>query len=229
MKLLKQKKINLLKNNYFLCYKVSVLNTNELLFENIICFLSNSMLLKILGNNGSGKTTLFNIFLNIKNKSFGYIKLSIANKLIFNNIYNKYMCLLTESKNLITNSEIKIIAKFWYKMFILIYNLQIKTNFQLIQKLNNILVLTHSQNFQNINIEFLSSGQKKRVQFITLFYIFFPLWLIDEPTSALDIKMLKIFNQYLYYHIIFGGTIIYISHEFIPLKTFFLDLNYKTL
>lgn len=70
---------------------------------------------------------------------------------------------------------------------------------------------------EDLNVRFLSAGQKRRVLLARLAVRQATLWILDEPFTALDVKAVEMLSGLIVEHVTNGGIAILTSHQTIPL------------
>lgn len=65
----------------------------------------------------------------------------------------------------------------------------------------------------NIQVAFLSAGQKRRAALARLLVAYRPLWLLDEPLTALDAASRARFANAMRDHCALGGVVVAATHE----------------
>ncbi len=203
----------LLANN--ICFK----RNNKNILKNIDLSLSPKKIIHVTGNNGSGKTTLLKIICNILEPQEGNIFWKSKN--IKKNTFDFYKDLTFIMDRESSNINLTLFENifFWKQLF----SSKIKNN-----EIDSILDLLLLKKYKNTLVNYLSYGERKKLELIRLIIEQKKLWVLDEPYLGLDQKTIKILNQTIINHLDLDGMIIFTSH-FIPeinnLETLNLDNN----
>ena len=83
----------------------------------------------------------------------------------------------------------------------------------------NILKLLSIDNYINIPINYLSSGEIKKFELLRLIIEKKKLWILDEPYSGLDSITIELINETFKNHIENNGMIIFSSHYYPEIRT----------
>ena len=70
---------------------------------------------------------------------------------------------------------------------------------------------------EDLPVNCLSAGQKRRVLLARLLLRQAKLWILDEPFNALDIRAVEMLSELILEHIVSGGMAIMTSHQEIPI------------
>ena len=70
---------------------------------------------------------------------------------------------------------------------------------------------------EDLPVNCLSAGQKRRVLLARLLLRQAKLWILDEPFNALDVRAVEMLSELILEHIASGGMAIMTSHQEIPM------------
>lgn len=70
---------------------------------------------------------------------------------------------------------------------------------------------------EDLPVNCLSAGQKRRVLLARLLLRKAKLWILDEPFNALDVRAVEMLSELISEHIVAGGMAIMTSHQEIPM------------
>ena len=93
---------------------------------------------------------------------------------------------------------------FWKKLFSSLIS---------IKEIDALLELLSLSKYRNTLINFLSSGEIKKLELARLIIEQKKLWILDEPYTSLDITTMNLLNETFINHAKSGGMIIFSSHE----------------
>lgn len=142
-----------------------------------------------LGKNGSGKSTIFKSLCKQLNVSSGQILLNNQNiKNIKNKNFAKEVGILFQENSITGDLTVKELISYGRFPYIGLYSEISKEDEEYI---NNAMEMTNTIQYQNKQINELSSGQKQMVWIAMLLAQNSNIMLFDEPTTYLDLK-----NQY---------------------------------
>jgi heme exporter protein A len=71
---------------------------------------------------------------------------------------------------------------------------------------------------EDLPVNCLSAGQKRRVLLARLLLRQAKLWILDEPFNALDVRAVEMLSELILEHIASGGMAIMTSHQEIPMR-----------
>lgn len=174
---------------------------DKLILSNINLSLKSGELLWLQGVNGAGKTTLIKLICGLLTPCTGEIYWKEQKLKEYGPEYNRELIYLGHKpavKNLLTVAEQ---CQQW------------TTEPCALQKLNDILQQFDLLEKQDIFINQLSEGQRRRVALTQLLLRQAPLWLLDEPFTALDQKGIEFLLGLLKIHIQQGGMAIVSTHH----------------
>ena len=70
---------------------------------------------------------------------------------------------------------------------------------------------------EDLPVNCLSAGQKRRVLLARLLLRKAKRWILDEPFNALDVRAVEMLSELISEHIVAGGMAIMTSHQAIPM------------
>ena len=171
--------------------KISLHFGKRKILENLTFNLSQGEILGLLGPNGVGKSTIFNIIIGLLRPNYGSIFIegkNVINETIFNRTKKYRIGFVPQNggyfHDLTLRENLKAISE------IVIKDKKLRD-----EKINLLISKFELEALQNIEAEFLSGGQKKRLV-ISLALMSDPkILLLDEPFAALDIMTIKNLQQ----------------------------------
>ncbi len=188
----------LLSNN------LSFIRNDKKIFKDLNISLSPKKIIHLRGRNGIGKTTLIKILVNLLLPSTGDIYWNGKN--IKKNL-NEYFNNLTYIMDICTSKyEMTVIEniKFWKKLF------SSRIESKEIDAIINLLLL---EDCKNKKVNYLSTGEIKKLELCRLVIEQKKLWILDEPYVGLDESMIDLLNETFKNHIANEGMIIFSSHS----------------
>ena len=182
---------------------ITCVKGSNLLFKNLQFALNASDTLVVTGPNGSGKSSLLRIMAGLSRPADGIIRWDSAN--IANDTYAhsrrlNYLGHSNGTKSMLSAGQD---LNFWSKI----------RDQRGSDKTNSILEYFNLFSKRNLPIQFLSSGQKRRVALARLVIHPASLWLLDEPTNGLDADGLSIFESMVLEFRNTGGIVVIATHE----------------
>ncbi len=179
------------------------------IFQGMNISLPSNRIIHLKGRNGIGKTTLIKILANMLFPTTGEIYWNGKN--IKKNLYEfftdlTYIMDIQTSKNELTVSEN---IKFWMKLF----SSNIKQ-----KQLERIFELLSLDKYKNIQVNFLSKGEIRKLELFRLVIEQKNLWILDEPYVGLDESAYELINETFRNHIENNGMIFFSSHHYPELK-----------
>jgi len=187
-----------------LANNLSFQRNDKKIFKDLNISLSPKKIIHLRGRNGIGKTTLIKILVNMLLPSTGDIYWKGKNiKKNLNEFFNNltYIMDICTSKNEMTVIEN---IKFWKKLF------SSPIESKEIDAIINLLLL---ENYKNTKVNYLSTGEIKKLELCRLVIEQKKLWILDEPYVGLDELTIDLINETFRNHIANGGMIIFSSHN----------------
>ena len=188
----------------FLANNLSFKRNDQKIFKNLDISLSPKKIINLRGRNGIGKTTLIKILVNLLLPSTGDIYWNGKNiKKNLNEFFNNltYIMDICTSKHEMTVIEN---IKFWKKLF------SSPIESKEIDAIMNLLLL---EDYKNTKVNYLSTGEIRKLELCRLVIEHKKLWILDEPYAGLDELMIDLINETFKNHIANGGMIIFSSHN----------------
>ena len=183
---------------------LSIKRSNKKILENINLSLGPGKVILLKGKNGSGKTTLLKSIINIIEPSSGSI--FWKGKPLKKNLYDFYnnITYISDRTSSLNKLSVKDNVNIWKKIFLSkIHDDQIE----------NILQTLKLDIHLNQNVNSLSFGEAKKLEFLRLIIENKKIWILDEPLSNLDDESIDIIRQTFEDHCSNGGSIIFSSHQ----------------
>lgn len=183
---------------------LSCIRDDRLLFESLNFELNSGQVLLLEGKNGSGKTSLLRILCGFREADEGQITWngqSIDDSDFYANV--AYVGHLDGIKKELTVLE----------------NLKIALALSLpgTYSIDDALEKVHLAGYDDVLVQSLSAGQKRRLSLARLLITHNHLWILDEPFTSLDREGIKIIETLMTEHVSNGGMIILTSHHDIAL------------
>ncbi len=187
----------LINNIYFYRNNIKIL-------ENISISISPKKIIHLRGNNGVGKTTLLKIISNILEPKEGNIFWNGKNIKKITYEYYKDLTFIMDSQTSNSNLTVYENISFWCNLF----SSSIKSN-----EISSLLDLFDLQKYKNVHVNYLSYGEKKKLELLRLVIEQKKLWILDEPFMGLDSNSIDIINQTIINHAQQSGMVILTSHN----------------
>ena len=179
------------------------------IFKELNISLAPKKIIHLKGQNGIGKTTLIKILVNILIPNTGEIYWNGKNvkknlSEFFANL--TYIMDAQTSKNELTVNEN---IQFWMKLF----SSNIKS-----KQLEGVFNLLSLNKYKNIQVNFLSKGEIRKLELFRLIIEQKKLWILDEPYVGLDESTNELINETFRNHAENGGMILFSSHHYPELQ-----------
>ena len=186
-----------------LANSLSFQRNKKIIFNNLNISLSPKKIIHIRGRNGVGKTTLIKVLTNMIFPISGEIYWNGKN--IKNNLSNYFNNLTYIMDSQTSKNELTVMEniKFWIKLCS--SNINSK-------ELDAIFDLLMLNNYKNTKVNFLSSGEIRKLELCRLIIERKKLWILDEPFVGLDDSTIELINETFKNHINNEGMIIFSSH-----------------
>ena len=179
------------------------------IFKEVDISLVPKKIIHLQGRNGIGKTTLIRILVNMILPSTGaiYWKGKSIKKNLKEYLTNiTYIMDTHTSKSEMTVSEN---IQYWIKLF----TSPIKS-----KQLDAIFNLLALDNYKKTKVNYLSTGEIKKLELCRLVIERKKLWILDEPYAGLDELTTDLINETFKNHILNDGMIIFSSHYYPQLQ-----------
>ena len=187
-----------------LANNLSFQRNNKKIFSELNISLSPKKIIHLRGRNGIGKTTLIKILTNMLLPSSGEIYWNGKNiKKNLNEFFSNLTYIMDTQTSKIEMTVMENI-KFWKKLF----SSPIK-----LKEIDEIINLLLLEDYKNTKVNYLSTGEIKKLELCRLVIEQKKLWILDEPYVGLDELMINIINETFKNHIANGGMIIFSSHS----------------
>ena len=188
----------LLANNIFF-YR-----NDNIILQDVSLALSPHKIINITGANGVGKTTLLKILTQILIPEKGDIFWNGKN--IKKNLFDYYKDVTFVMDKQTSNINLSVIENiyYWKKLFSSLISFK---------EIDAILDLLSLSSYRNTLLNFLSSGEIKKLELARLVIEQKKLWILDEPYISLDIETKNLLNETFINHTKSGGMIIFSSHD----------------
>tara|TARA_Y100000590_G_scaffold130848_1_gene149441 strand:+ start:176 stop:790 length:615 start_codon:yes stop_codon:yes gene_type:complete len=183
-----------------LANNLSFIRGEKQLFKEIDISLSPNSIVQIKGRNGIGKTTLIKILSNIILPSSGKVYWNSKN-IKNNKDFYKNLTYIMDSHTSKKDLTVLENTKFWHKLF------SSKIKFKELESILELLSLNKSS-----KVEYLSMGEKRKLELSRLVIEQKKLWILDEPFLGLDSSSTDLINETFKNHIKNDGMIIFASH-----------------
>ena len=186
-----------------LANNISFYRNNRIILKDVSLALPPQKIINITGANGVGKTTLLKILTQVLMPEKGSIFWNGKN--IKKNLFDYYKAVTFIMDKQTSNINLSVIENifFWKKLF------SSKINSK---ETDAILDLLSLSSYRNTLINFLSSGEIKKLELARLIIEQKKLWVLDEPYLGLDIDTINLLNETFINHTKSGGMIIFSSH-----------------
>lgn len=197
----------------FMSHDLGFERDGRALFHALHINLKPGSILKVIGVNGSGKTTLLRTLAGLLSPTQGTIWFLYKSRLI--PIQMNEIC----------------------KLIYISHKTPLLDGLTCMESLNRILVLQGNevQNYsnllnkvglhrmENVLVEHLSAGQRRRLLMAQLYHTEMPLWILDEPFTNLDENACQAIKKLIREHVQNNGMVILSSHKEI------IDLNFSQI
>ena len=187
-----------------LANNLSFQRNNKEIFKNLNISLTPKKIIHLRGRNGIGKTTLIKILTNMLLPSSGEIYWNGKNiKKNLNEFFSNLTYIMDTPTSKIEMTVIENI-RFWKKLFSSLIKLK---------EIDAIINLLSLEDYKNTKVNYLSTGEIKKLELCRLVIEQKKLWILDEPYVGLDELMINLINETFKNHIANGGMIIFSSHS----------------
>jgi len=187
-----------------LANNISFFRNNTIILKDISLALSPHKIINVTGANGVGKTTLLKILTQTLIPEKGNIFWNGKN--IKKNLFDYYKDVTFVMDKQTSNINLSVIENiyFWKKLFSSLISTK---------EIDAMLNLLSLSGYRNTLINFLSSGEIKKLELARLVIEQKKLWILDEPYMSLDMETKNLLNETFINHAKSGGMIIFTSHD----------------
>ena len=183
---------------------LSCIRDDRVLFDGLNFQLQAGQILLLEGKNGSGKTSLLRILCGFREPDAGEVQWS--NEAINDSSYYADMAYVGHldgvKKELTVLENLKVCLA-----------LGISGQYSIAEALSKV----HLQGYDDVLVQALSAGQKRRLSLARLLITHNILWILDEPFTSLDKQGIALIESLMLEHCANGGMIVLTSHHEITL------------
>ena len=182
---------------------LSCIRDDRVLFEDLTFVVEASQVLLLEGKNGSGKTSLLRILCGFREPDAG--ELYWCGQLLNNQYYAQMMYVGHQDgvKNELTVRENLLMS--------------LALGFASQLSIEQALEKVYLQGFDDMLVQSLSAGQKRRLSLARLLITDNKLWILDEPFTSLDKQGIAVVEALMIEHVKQGGLIVLTSHHEVKL------------
>lgn len=184
---------------------LSCIRDDRVLFEDLDFALQAGQVLLLEGKNGSGKTSLLRILCGFREPDAGQV--FWCNEAINDSRYYADMAYVGHldgvKKELTVLENLKVALALG------------QTGAYSIQQA---LAKVHLAGYDDVLVQALSAGQKRRLSLARLLITHNTLWILDEPFTSLDKQGIALIESLMTEHCVGGGMIVLTSHHDIDLQ-----------
>jgi heme exporter protein A len=184
--------------------ELSCIRDDRILFAGLNFQLQAGQILLLEGKNGSGKTSLLRILCGFREADAGEVRW--GNEAINDSSYYADMAYVGHldgvKKELTVLENLKVCLA-----------LGMKGQYSIDEALKKV----HLQGYDDVLVQALSAGQKRRLSLARLLITHNILWILDEPFTSLDKQGIALIESLMLEHCDNGGMIVLTSHHDITL------------
>ena len=183
---------------------LSCIRDDRVLFENLTFELVSGQILLLEGKNGSGKTSLLRILCGFREPDSGHI--NWCGEAINDSQFYAQMAYVGHldgiKKELTVQENLKM---------------SLALSSPGMYSINEALTKVHLSGYDDVLVQALSAGQKRRLSLARLLITENFLWILDEPFTSLDKQGIALIETLMTDHCANGGMIVLTSHHEIDL------------
>ena len=183
---------------------LSCIRDDRVLFENLAFELVSGQVLLLEGKNGSGKTSLLRILCGFREPDSG--ELHWCGETINDSQFYAQMAYVGHLDGI--KKELTVLENL--KM-----SLALSSPGR--YSINEALTKVHLAGYDDVLVQALSAGQKRRLSLARLLITENSLWILDEPFTSLDKQGIALIETLMTEHCACGGMIVLTSHHDIEL------------
>lgn len=184
---------------------LACIRDDRLLFESLNFQLKSGQVLLLEGKNGSGKTSLLRILCGFREPDEGSISWegqALNDSDFYANVaYVGHLDGIKKELTVLENLKMSLA-------------LSRPGSYSIDQALEKV----HLAGYDDVLVQSLSAGQKRRLSLARLLITDNHLWILDEPFTSLDREGIKVIETLMHEHVSRGGMIILTSHHDIALS-----------
>ncbi|MGZ4980791.1 MAG: cytochrome c biogenesis heme-transporting ATPase CcmA [Methylobacter sp.] len=184
---------------------LSCIRDDRVLFEELAFELVSGQVLLLEGKNGSGKTSLLRILCGFREPDTG--KINWCGEAVKDSQFYAQMAYVGHLDGI--KKELTVLENL--KM-----SLALSSSGQ--YSINEALTKVHLSGYDDIPVQTLSAGQKRRLSLARLLITENVLWILDEPFTSLDKQGIALIETLMTEHCASGGMIVLTSHHDIDLQ-----------
>lgn len=189
---------------------LSCIRDDRLLFEELAFELVSGQVLLLEGKNGSGKTSLLRILCGFREPDAGDIRW--CGDAVKDSPFYAQMAYVGHLDGI--KKELTVLENL--KM-----SLALSSSGQ--YSIHEALVKVHLVGYDDILVQALSAGQKRRLSLARLLITENVLWILDEPFTSLDKQGIALIETLMTEHCANGGMIVLTSHHDIDLPDVYVQ------
>jgi len=183
---------------------LSCIRDDRVLFEGLNFQLQAGQILLLEGKNGSGKTSLLRILCGFREADAGEVQWS--NEAINDSSYYADMAYVGHLDGV--KKELTVLENLKVSLA-----LGVAGQYSIAEALSKV----HLQGYDDVLVQALSAGQKRRLSLARLLITHNILWILDEPFTSLDKQGIALIESLMLEHCANGGMIVLTSHHDITL------------
>ena len=184
--------------------ELSCIRDDRVLFEGLNFQLQSGQILLLEGKNGSGKTSLLRILCGFREADAGEVRW--GDEAINDRNYYADMAYVGHldgiKKELTVLENLKVCLA-----------LGMTGQYSIAEALRKV----HLQGYDDVLVQALSAGQKRRLSLARLLITHNILWILDEPFTSLDKQGIALIESLMMEHCANGGMIVLTSHHDVTL------------
>ncbi|MGZ5045382.1 MAG: cytochrome c biogenesis heme-transporting ATPase CcmA [Methylobacter sp.] len=184
---------------------LSCIRDDRVLFEELAFELVSGQVLLLEGKNGSGKTSLLRILCGFREPDTG--KINWCGEAVKDSQFYAQMAYIGHLDGI--KKELTVLENL--KM-----SLALSSSGQ--YSINEALTKVHLSGYDDVPVQTLSAGQKRRLSLARLLITENVLWILDEPFTSLDKQGIALIETLMTEHCASGGMIVLTSHHDIDLQ-----------
>lgn len=196
---------------------LSCIRDDRVLFSELDFRLQSGQILLLEGKNGSGKTSLLRILCGFREPDAGEVRW--GDEAINDSSYYADMAYIGHLDGV--KKELTVLENLKVSLA-----LGVTGQYSIAQALKKV----HLHGYDNVLVQALSAGQKRRLSLARLLITHNVLWILDEPFTSLDKQGIALIESLMVEHCANGGMIVLTSHHDITLyEVDVLRINLSTL